>query len=434
MTVTRSRARWSAYVQSTACGFRAGIVPPWQAIELTFADLEDVHNVFIVGDTPSTKEASSGGVGRSLEAARSAAIGEALERYCASAARFRLARGRDLGGLPDARVLTRDDCALFSREQLASPGFLWPDVSKAEALYAEVFSAIDNRPCWYPEELVGLGSRVGPATLPSTSTGLAAHSGWAGWARALHGAVEELLERDALASYWLNGLPGREIALPDSYVAPVVARGGSVRCFDLTQGWNPEPVLAVCGQLPLRGVPRISFGIACRATAQRALEKAYLEWQQGVVFCGYYFHDHPATRLDSPRDVRDFIDHGLYYSLHPEAWESVPLLRAVAPPALLPGAAPSAIPAEGDGVRGLHRLLTALAGQAIRIFYRDLTLPDVADVGVTVVRAVSPDLSLLHADERCPFLGGRTRDVAWRYPDLARYAMHAPNALPHPLG
>jgi ribosomal protein S12 methylthiotransferase accessory factor len=322
--------------------------------------------------------------------------------------------------------MAREDCALFRREQYASPGFPWPETRSDDALYGELFSALDNRPCWFPQELVGLGSRVEPATLPSTSTGLAAHTRWA---RALHGAVEELLERDALASYWLNGLPGREIALPGSYVAPVAERGGRVRCFDLTQAWNPEPVLAVCGDLPLRGKPRLSFGIACRRSARDALEKAYLEWQQGVVYCGYYLNDHPTTRLDAPSDVRDFIDHGLYYSLHPDEWEKVPLLCAVAPPGRLPEPA-----AEADDADALHQLLVALDGPGIRVFYRDLTLPDVADLGVTVVRALSPELSLLHADERYPFLGGRTRDVAWRYPELARHRARAPSELPHPLG
>ncbi len=321
--------------------------------------------------------------------------------------------------------MAREDCALFRPEQYASPGFPWPEVDRDAALYGEAFSALDNRPCRFPEEMIGRGSREGPATLPSTSTGLAAHTRWA---RALHGAVEELLERDALASYWLNGLPGREIALPDAYVAPVAARGAA-RCFDLTQAWNPEPVLAVCGHLPLRGKPRISFGIACRRSGADALEKAYLEWQQGIVFCGYYFNDHPALRLDAPSDVRDFIDHGLYYSLHPDRWEEVPLLGAVGPPGQLPSPA-----AEIDEAEALRRLLVALNEQGVRVFYRDLTLPDVGDLGVTVVRAVSPELSLLHADERCPFLGGRTRDVAWRYPALARSRSRAPSAHPHPLG
>jgi ribosomal protein S12 methylthiotransferase accessory factor len=419
--------RLSSHLLSLACGFRAGIIPPWQAIELTFADLDDVHNVFIVGDTPSTKEASSGGVGRSPEAARGAAIGEALERYCASAARFPLARGSELRR---ERVFTRGNCALFSREQDAAPGFPWRGTGPEEALYGEAFSALDNRAAWFPQELIGLGSRVDPATLPSTSTGLAAHTHWA---RALHGAVEELLERDALASYWLGGLPGREVALPDSYVAPVTERGGTVRCFDLTQAWNPEPVLAVCGQLPLRGVARISFGIACRRSARDALEKAYLEWQQGVVFCGYYFNDHPDTRFDDPSEVRDFIDHGLYYSLHPEAWEAVPLLRRRFGPASLRElrSDPAETVADADA---LHSLLGALERGGVRIFYRDLTLPDVADLGVTVVRALSPDLSLLHADERYPFLGGRTRDVGWRYPELAPLAPRALSRFPHPLG
>ncbi len=70
----------------------------------------------------------------------------------------------------------------------------------------------------------------------------------------------------------------------------------------------------------------------------------------------------------------------------------------------------------------------------IRLFYKDLTLPDVAQVGLTVVRIISPDLAFLHGDERIPFLGGNCSQVTWRYAELADKVGHFPNPYPHPLG
>jgi ribosomal protein S12 methylthiotransferase accessory factor len=288
-----------------------------------------------------------------------------------------------------------------------------------------VFALADNAEVWVPEALVGLGSRVQPAVLPSTSTGLAADPDRL---RALLRAIEELLERDAFASAWLAGLRGRELALPAAIAAPVADRGGEVRAFDLTQAWNPHPVVVVCGQLPLAGLRRYALGAACRSDHARALEKAYLEWIQGTIFAGYYVNAHPGLRFASPADVRDFEHHGAYYAIRPHEWTELPLLAADGAPRPLPAPAPASPPA-----LELARLHAALAAVDVPLYYRELTTPDVAACGLTVVRALSPALTPLHGDERAPFLGGRARDVAWRWPG-GRTVGPFPNPLPHPLG
>ena len=86
--------------------------------------------------------------------------------------------------------------------------------------------------------------------MPSTSTGLAA-------AReplaAILRALEEVLERDALTVTWLASIGGREVPLPRALVDPVVSRGGEVVAFDITQVWNPQPVVIVLGKSPSSG-------------------------------------------------------------------------------------------------------------------------------------------------------------------------------------
>ena len=68
----------------------------------------------------------------------------------------------------------------------------------------------------------------------------------------------------------------------------------------------------------------------------------------------------------------------------------------------------------------------------IRLFYKNISTSDVEDVGVTVIRVLSPDLSLLHGDENEMFLGGKTKDITWRYKNLKSNGF--PNHYPHPLG
>lgn len=406
-----------------ACGARHGIVPPWQRVPTLLADLPATANVFVGGARDRDEFAVAGGFGRSLADASSAAIAEALERYCAHMARYEVRRGAQLS----EPSLDAAEFSLFSEEQRCAPGFPFPRVPRGEARYARVYSLADNRPLWVPEELVGLGSRSEAPALPSTSSGLAAARDASA---ALLRGLEELLERDALTVTWLAGLGGRELALPEVELEQVRARGGEVVALELTQAWNPHPVVVVMGQLPARGLRRYSMGAACRRSRAEALDKAFLEWLQGVSFAGHWLRENPGARLDRPEDVRTFDQHGAYYTLHPERWPDLPLWtqrRAASP-------SPPSAPTEAPPAQALCELQRALAAAGVRLLYRDLTLPDVRDVGLSVVRVLSPDLALLHGDERLPFLGGRTRDVAWRYPDVAPPDVAFPNRHPHPLG
>lgn len=409
------------HVASLAAGLRCGVVPPVQLIPTTFADPPGVFNAAIVGDTPSTLLAAAGGLGRTRAHAIGAAVGEALERYAASNAPLELRRR------PSDAFLALREVALFSDAQRASRGFPFPDPHPSEIRYALAHDALDNRPLWVPHELVSLGPREGDAVVPSTSTGIAAAPTAMG---ALLRALEEVLERDAFAVHWLNGLGGRELSLEPSYVTPITALGGAVRAFDFTQAWNPHPVVVVCGQIPLRGRPRIGLGAACRATFSDAIEKAWLEWVQGVIFAGYWVNEHPDKTFASPSDVHDFEDHGGYYSVHPDRWDHVPLLRharAITRPPEEPTGHP-------DAAERVELLVRRLGAAGVRVLYRDLTTVDVAQAGLHVVRAICPELTPLHGDERLPFLGGRASDWRWRFPDAPVGDGRFPSPHPHPLG
>lgn len=358
-----------------------------------------------------------------------AAVAEALERYAAARVALPVRRRADV---PDHELWSEDRFALYSPSQRAQPGFPWPMPVGDDDGFSPVFRLHDNQRAWVPQELVGLGVRVGLARMPSTSSGLAAQkdtSGAAPW-RALLRATQEVLERDALAVTWLNGLGGRELGMPDRLTRVVTELGAEVCALDLTQAWNPHPVVAVMGRHQAQGRPRHAFGIACRATIGEALDKAWLEWAQSLRFA-----DHLVGQGSVPTDpveLRRFDEHAAYYTCHPQGWVQLPLLRHRMPPE------GSVVDADPDrppmsDVDQLQGLVVHLLGQGVELGYRELTTPDVAQAGLRVVRVLSPQLSLLHADERAPFLGGRTGDWRWRYPHAVA---HHPlsNPWPHPLG
>lgn len=410
------------HILQIATGFRCGVTLPHQNVETSFSDVEGLFNVSLPEDSVQSWKSASGSISRDEKRAIVGAIAEAMERYSAAVINFPI---KTLSELRQEKVITHDQFSLFSNEQYSTDNFQWKRFNAEDAYFGEMFSVYNNEKVWVPQELIGLGPKSERALIPSTSTGLAAHfDKYAG----LLLAIQELLERDALTVYWLNSLGGREINLEEKYLAPVARKSGQVFCFDITQKWNPHPVVIVCGYLRQRNKKRISMGVACRETYAQAIEKAYLEWTQGAIFAGFYDVYHPDLELNKVEDVVDFDEHAVYYTLYPDLWDKVPLLK-------------KRLIYKKQNIEGKYRetkttleqLLQKLKDVGIRIFYRDLTLPDVREVGLTVVRVLSPELSLIHGDELAPFLGGRTNDVKWRYPDLVNQ-IEFPNKHPHPLG
>ena len=187
-----------------------------------------------------------------------------------------------------------------------------------------MYSLYDNKEIYIPQELIGLGSKVNPATLPSTSTGIAAHTSTY---QAIYSALLELLERDALTVYWENSLGGREIKLDEKSLEQVKEKYGQVYCFDVTQDWNPFPVVMVCGYILAENKKIISMGVACRENYEKAIEKAYIEWVQGCVFARFYDENNKKIKIDNQSDVVNFDLHAVYYTKYPEKWDEVPLIK-----------------------------------------------------------------------------------------------------------
>lgn len=438
---------------SRAAEARCGLLLAPQPSAVQACDVAGLANWAVPPDPAEAWQTVSGAVGWSDAQARAAAIAEGLERLAAAQVPLPVRRRADLAACGE-RMLDESQFALFSPAQHQTPGFAWPLTRSPDDGFAPVHCLLPNllkggadtappAPVWVPQELVGLGPRSGVARLPSTSSGLAAHGdGVHGPWLALLRAAQELLERDALTVTWLHGLGGREIAVPAHWQARATRLGGTLRAFDLTQAWNPHPVIAVTGGAPQQGQPRWVLGVACRASAAQALDKAALEWAQSLAFAGYMLSERAHELPREAAELRRFDEHAAFYSLRPELWLQVPLLRHAEPVCALSADAQSEEPGRGNqdftqekqrARMHLLQLTQSLQDAGITLLYRELTTRDVAAAGLRVMRVISPELALLHSDERAPFLGGRTADWRWRYPWAQPHGPF-PNPLPHPLG
>lgn len=400
---------------------RHGIVPRAQVARTAMADLPGIWHAGVPQRSADRWSSASGGVGRDVAGACAAAIGEALERYAAVICPLATRSYSQLAAGSEA-VVPASAFSLLSCEQVVEAGAALDVLYGEDALYTRVFSLHDNEPAWVPHELVMLRGESGLVT----SSGLAAGTTIL---RALLRAVEELVERDALMISWLHGVRGRQVRMPARYRDDVAALAGRVTCIDATPAYSPHHVAIVAGSLPLRGRDRISLGAACRDTWEAAVEKAFLEWAQGVFFVGEYLAHHPGLRFEGYENVDTFDAHAVYYSTAPEEWAKVALLHGEQ--------APAPVDAERTPrtVAGqLQTLVARLGAEGVRLYYRDLTTPDLRQVGMHAVRVLSPDLTPIFCHPRYPFIGGRTPDVLWRYPWAEGMDLRFPNPMPHPLG
>lgn len=410
-----------AELLESAGNARHGIVPRAQVARTAMADLPGVWHVGVPQHSADRWSSASGGVGRDVAGARRAAIGEALERYAAVTCPLAVRARSQLAADREA-VLPAQAFSLLSEAQVARAGTQLGALYGEDAPYTRVFSLHDNEPAWVPHELVTLRGQSGLVT----SSGLAAGTTVL---RALLRATQEIVERDALMISWLHGVPGRQVRMPARYRDDVAALAGRVTCIDATPAYSPHHVAIVAGSLPLRGRERISLGAACRDTWEAAVDKAFLEWAQGVFFVGEYLAHHPGLRFETYEDVDTFDAHAVYYSTAPREWAKVALMGGEPAPAPV-----DAEPAPRTVAGQLEALVARLGAARVRLYYRDLTTPDLRQVGMHAVRVLSPDLTPIFCHPRHPFLGGRSPDVLWRYPWAAGMDLRFPNPMPHPLG
>lgn len=227
-------------------------------------------------------ERGAAGKGLTESEAIGGAIGEAVERYCASHVdRQRLYR-TTLRDAPVGAVLPQD-CTLYSDAQYRRPGF--PHMRPTPELEIDWMRAIElpeGRETWVPAVAVYMhGNNVmpGDALFTPTSSGLAAG---ASVNEAVRSGLCELIERDAFLVMWMNRLAVPELMLDGSDGALVgivehyACFGVELRMFDLTTDVGVPVVMALALAGDAVG-PAAVVGLGCHLDPQLAALRAAFE-------------------------------------------------------------------------------------------------------------------------------------------------------------
>lgn len=361
------------------------------------------------------------------QAARCAAGGEAVERYCGNLVSSALRRATydQLRSSGDEAV-DPGDLALFSAEQYALRGFPFvPFTSDLPVLWVRGHNLLTGRPVWVPASLVwvtfftGSPGRGEPHTHPVPYAGIAAGTDRE---TALESALFELIERDAVHLSWHRGdaLPRLD---PPSWLRRTV-EGGAVQ-MELYQFPNDFGVPVVGALAFDRQRDLLALGLAARRDPLSAALKAAAEGiqllvasrtlddpessQMRQVACGA-----PGLGLKPWRADRAY--RRLYREDWRDAWDLLCHLQLYQDPAMRrpleqrlsggPTRPLESLPSvDSEHLTLLQQLIQRLAQRGHEAVEVDVTTPDVRQAGLRVLRVIAPGL-YGNGPAAYPYLGG----------------------------
>jgi ribosomal protein S12 methylthiotransferase accessory factor len=372
---------------------------------------------------------SAGAAGADRAAARTAALGEAVERYSAChvpATRIRR-MNRIVAQQLDIPAVPPDWCG-----QAAEPA---DDATPLDwVLGRQLQPNGTSSPAWLPAHRVylnGVDCDAGVGT--ATSNGLACHvEPW----RALGTALLEVIERDAVMVSWHTRTPGRRIEVEQRWQpggGPELRFDRAVECYALYLLDSPVdvPVVLAVARGAV-GQPAVAVGAAAALDPGTAARKALVECTQTFAWARLMLAQ--GRSIPEADELTDLEHHVAHY-LHParrtafdylDGADSVTLPGGLAEPSAL--ARPPDIGTAADSaaatVLARQQVLTLL-GRAhragLQCYCVDVTAPDVRSVGAWVIRVVVPGLYPLTVG------GEHRRDhprVAGRFPA---------SPVPHPF-
>jgi ribosomal protein S12 methylthiotransferase accessory factor len=360
--------------------------------------------------TTSPRVVHAGGAAVQRSQAIAATIGEAIERYCAAYSNPDDFVFASYSELHDEAIHPADFC-LYSSSQYKTRGFPFkPFTEDLRVSWARGFSLQRNTAVLIPASLTHLplysdALEQEPAIALTTSTGLACGNTLE---EAILSGIGEVVERDSLTCFWMNALPPRRTVVDESsHIFETFKRNFAL----------PGLEYRLCNITTDLGIPTFftllvggsNVGLMVNAGSQaslsptRAALKSLVEAAHGRPYVRFILEHCPKWRYNSDfSTVNDFKDHAAFYTRAAQHHDALDFIRHAEPEAKLSDAVDLST---GSVLGDIETYLRLLGKHGLDVIVKDLTSPDIEELGLKVVRVLIPGLQLLHGDHRFPFLG-----------------------------
>lgn len=345
--------------------------------------------------------------------ARSAAIGEAVERYCGN---WLPPDRQVLEGTYDelagghVELVDPESLALYSERQIALKGFPFaPFRRTTRTQWLRGKSLHDDRPVWVPASLVyvrwqeqhGTTERLNYPVLAGIAAGPCPEY-------AHMSALEEIIERDTTMVWWAHRRVLGSLALPPE-AEVLMSRGSGRLATNVMMLPNEFGVPVAAGVVRDRETDALTIGFAARESGQAAVMKALAEAFTLQETCRTLDREGGTTALNadgiiSTRNLKSWrADRGYLESCRADFHDLLDLMaqqqvfldpaatRVVAPWTWgmpeMPWVEPPALPA-----RRLGHYLDKLQAKGFEALAVDVTTADVALAGFAAARVLVPGL------------------------------------------
>jgi ribosomal protein S12 methylthiotransferase accessory factor len=422
---------------------RVGIVRQISPLPIEEDEPNFVHYLSTACDTAQltrlTNFANNGGVSTTQRGALAKALGEAVERYCSAFFAYSdltVAAFDELLG----PATPPESYALYTDDQYASGDIPWrPFTRTTPVSWTRGTSLVTGQPVQVPAAMVFVpyhyrrDSGEIPVVLP-ISTGLAAGSSYA--SAALSGLCEAI-ERDAFTITWQAMLSRRRLRVDSSAASLDRLRrftdaGIHVELMDITTDIAVPSVLtvAICDS---PSSPAIAVAAATHPDAETAVVKSLEELAHTRKFARQVMDYTPSLPIEPETGhpaVQDQKHHLRFYceqqavSFAAFTWASPDELNLSDLTAGFSGTPEQLLAGTVERVRRADLDVVAC----------DLTTPDIAELGLSVVRVVVPGLHPLFMGHSNRARGGTRLYVVPDRLGLRGLALgQADNPYPHPF-
>ncbi|MFY3790332.1 YcaO-like family protein [Ureibacillus sp. MALMAid1270] len=326
-----------------------------------------------------------------------AAIGEAVERYCANIENQKTVLGsyeEFEGYAMDPMKITR-----LTDEQYSRNPNLNKVTTKSILEWCNGVDLISGETVLIPKELIYLTNNQKPIR-DIISTGLACSDTKED---AISRGLLECIERDAFVLFWMLGIVNFKIDFTDinnqdicKLISLAKHSDLQIELYDISQEFSVTTILSVIRKKDVKG-----FYLGCAAHYQysKAILNSIKEGLGGYSvfyeYLNYYDFNYPSKM----EEIETLDDHALYYISGQADW-------------VLEGLLPSTLPIKLanellDKQTTLDITLDKLNEQEYIPYAVDLTTIDVKSIGLNVMRVVVPALAFLPVGEpmlNCPRL------------------------------
>lgn len=382
--------------------------------------------------------ATGGGVGYTLNQAIRPALAEILERFSLCVwdpLSFKIGSYKELKkqGAIDPRVFV-----VFSKNQLKLDRFKRSQVTIEKSMqWVEAQCFLSGQRKLIPAQQIYLNYEFEypeePIFVKATTNGAAAGTSYL---RATYSAICESIERDSLLLFWLNKLAPPQIKLESipipraqRLIADIKNKGFNLTILDITTDLQVPTFCAVL--INKKNGRAVSMSAACDLDHYRAVEKVILEVSKFPFF--EVKNSYIWEELKEYTNIESFQDRSALWSdkrMIPEITffllgKSTDFSEVANPPVTL----------NGDFKIRLEYIKNILKQKDYSCYIVDVTTAEAKEAGLSIVKAVLPNLTPYYVDDNKKCLGVRRLYYAPVKMGLRNCALTEDelNSTPHPF-